>query len=86
MNEKCHKCECARFEGLRDRDEAIIAELRRVFDAIEHKRLDIRSWDNYGKDTFLAFDAFNFGINTALSMLGSYISHLELVVQEAKAK
>lgn len=50
--------------------------LDRLADALESKRARINSWDNYSKDTFLAFDSYNLGLTTAIEMLGSCVAEI----------
>ncbi len=51
-------------------------ELANLLERISAKRVSIRSWDNYGKDTFLAFDSYNLGLTEAHDMLGGLIATL----------
>jgi hypothetical protein len=55
----------------------ILVDLANLLERIEAKRVSIRSWDNYGKDTFLAFDSYNLGLTEARDMLGALIISLE---------
>lgn len=70
--------------------EPLEAQLGRLYDQIETKRVKIASFDGYGKDTFLAFDSFNLGLTTALEMVGAFMTQLEnqkrMAAAEAKEK
>lgn len=57
-------------------EDPIIKRLLQLADDIAAKRAPIRSWENYGKETFLAFDSYNLGLTTAYEMVGNVIAEL----------
>lgn len=61
-----------------DRLEAIRDGLVALSERIAAKRASIRSWDNYGEATFLAFDSYNLGLTEAHDMLGAFIATMEI--------
>lgn len=69
--------ELSPLNALADR-EAIRDGLAVLMDRIDAKRANIHSWDNYGKDTFLAFDSYNLGLTEAYDMLGNFVASMEI--------
>ncbi len=56
--------------------ESTVERLQLLWDQIAAKRVNIESWNSLSKDNQAAFEYYNFGLTTALDMLGRFTSTL----------